>query len=1448
MSRPAHYDVIEDARISEESSNTYFSAKRILFQDNERDERPDARWLTTMIGDEESYFVVDLLEPTQLLGVNFRQGSNGNQLSHGTKNFKLEFSNDGKTWVKMYGPTDKYGMPTVLRERMYAYSVLDEKPITVSPHHRATFQRCRYIKFTALSCYGQGAALSEFSVDVEPNSLERVIMAQILRVPDEEFESAIKRYESQQGTRGDAEEAIKALENEVEPAILKLENIVHRAQLKLAKKREEIEKKREELKNAPKLNGLENAAATCYLNNSLQALFMTPELRCGLYRWRYQQERDGPKDESIPYQLQKLFIRMQTAETKCIDTKELRTAFGWTDAEHIVQQDCEEFITKVLMKLEEVFKSTEVEGIVPALYGGTHKEFIRCTGCLLESPKEVKATPSLLRVQVKPFGREPFKSLEEALAGNFGKAAQETLDGDNQYFCEKCGQKQDAVKGSEIKKAAYIQAVSIGRVDYDWETNEAKKVHAEMSFPFELDLAPYVSPSTLELSGVETTEEDFVEVSSSPQDDDQAPAHVDFGLDGQPTLQRGNSIMSNEKYYPYELFAISVHSGTSSEHGHYYGYVKDFETGHWYKANDAVVTGPFTEEDVKNATYGGAKYMANAGLFTSATAMLLFYRRKSPANILAIDDHLIPQRVLEEIATDEQNRREREAKEAADKERKSDATICFAIHEDRARVIYAKNSKTWGTIKEEICTELELDVDADMVDFSSLEQGSTGEYRGCASHPIAIDRGDNVIVRDEKSVLVGRLILVRKVHSAIPSKTQNLPGEGTAHVYFGGVDEGLAIKHHVEVKAGCTIKNVKTAIANALSIDESKKFILLKDTYHAHIVGTLQATHVTDALNASFEAVSEAVINSVLSGSQPVSIQSMLDHLKPSRKPKKAKSYAYYKELVIYNFSNLEVQVEDSFGKMLKRLKPRGYEPKDAFHDEEFLDHRVVIKNDFRDGLNFTYTLNNVDDMQVIVVTDDAVIEEEYNIFQVSVRPLPKDMVVDPCRANVGVPGVFTLPCYRFCGRTDDFGEYRFDLEVNQRWSVSELKEQMKAKMQEEDGPIPEHIRVIEMRSETVLEDTETVGRALGGLLNGKEMLSYSEISMPEPFTSEFILLNTFQFFPSTFTTAGPGEQIPVLLPRNMARLDSRRRSCFDMNNDENENAEWAMASEVKPVGDIKPTCEYIVKEGDTLSKVAKKVGTDVRTLYAYNNGNMPDEHTLEVGQTLTLPKETLFPGTQVIWKGSTYTIEQPLDDDNEYSVSRKKPSIGSLLSEAFGIPEEHISVAWGRVGPSGSILQQVPTGTALDMDKLWWSRVPEDSLDGALGHIFEAPMKNIEVFYVKDMRDTELDLSAEEKRARAKAEAINMIKRRRDGRPAAVVEGINLGRSSHAKDSESTTTPTTRENSNHSIDEASRKLCERLEEEDEAEHQMEMDILMKNRNFSNGTVGSDDGPDMDMD
>ena len=49
---------------------------------------------------------------------------------------------------------------------------------------------------------------------------------------------------------------------------------------------------------------------TCYLNSLIQTLFMTPEFRNALYRWKF----DGTEEEqakSIPFQLQSLFLKLQ---------------------------------------------------------------------------------------------------------------------------------------------------------------------------------------------------------------------------------------------------------------------------------------------------------------------------------------------------------------------------------------------------------------------------------------------------------------------------------------------------------------------------------------------------------------------------------------------------------------------------------------------------------------------------------------------------------------------------------------------------------------------------------------------------------------------------------------------------------------------------------------------------------------------------------------------------------------------------------------------------------------------------------------------------------------------------------------------------------------------------------------------------------------------------------
>ncbi|KAG8292028.1 Ubiquitin carboxyl-terminal hydrolase 47 [Homalodisca vitripennis] len=61
--------------------------------------------------------------------------------------------------------------------------------------------------------------------------------------------------------------------------------------------------------------GLVNQAMTCYLNSLLQALFMTPEFRNALYKWQYDPQNNSDPAKCIPYQLQRLFLNLQSTDT-----------------------------------------------------------------------------------------------------------------------------------------------------------------------------------------------------------------------------------------------------------------------------------------------------------------------------------------------------------------------------------------------------------------------------------------------------------------------------------------------------------------------------------------------------------------------------------------------------------------------------------------------------------------------------------------------------------------------------------------------------------------------------------------------------------------------------------------------------------------------------------------------------------------------------------------------------------------------------------------------------------------------------------------------------------------------------------------------------------------------------------------------------------------------------
>ena len=79
--------------------------------------------------------------------------------------------------------------------------------------------------------------------------------------------------------------------------------------------------------------GLSNQGATCYMNSLLQSLYMTPEFRTFIYSWDYNAKLCGPKDQNIPYNLQRLFSYLQLSRKRSVDTRSLTHSFGWSTAE-----------------------------------------------------------------------------------------------------------------------------------------------------------------------------------------------------------------------------------------------------------------------------------------------------------------------------------------------------------------------------------------------------------------------------------------------------------------------------------------------------------------------------------------------------------------------------------------------------------------------------------------------------------------------------------------------------------------------------------------------------------------------------------------------------------------------------------------------------------------------------------------------------------------------------------------------------------------------------------------------------------------------------------------------------------------------------------------------------------------------------------------------------------
>ena len=135
--------------------------------------------------------------------------------------------------------------------------------------------------------------------------------------------------------------------------------------------------------SSTKYIGLKNQGSTCYLNSLLQCLFMTPEFRRGLFQWTYDANVHGAPEDCIPFQLQKLFYRLQHPIRDVELTSPLTRSFQWEYNELIIQQDIQELCRVLFEAIEmsiatsSVYDDTTHQSFITALYQGETQSCIR---------------------------------------------------------------------------------------------------------------------------------------------------------------------------------------------------------------------------------------------------------------------------------------------------------------------------------------------------------------------------------------------------------------------------------------------------------------------------------------------------------------------------------------------------------------------------------------------------------------------------------------------------------------------------------------------------------------------------------------------------------------------------------------------------------------------------------------------------------------------------------------------------------------------------------------------------------------------------------------------------------------------------------------------------------------------------------------------------------------
>lgn len=253
---------------------------------------------------------------------------------------------------------------------------------------------------------------------------------------------------------------------------------------------------------------------------------MTPELRSAVFKLPLIDESTGKPSSWLPEgqkreilsALQELFIKLSYIDERAISTGNLTKSFGWTGEEVIVQHDVQELSRVFFDCLDRALAGTEYSELIGKYCKGKFLNVTICTLCNTHSEREEVFADIGLKVK---GCKDIYESLDYLVR-------EDILEGSNQYFCDNCNSRVDALRITKIYKIPPLLTFSLNRFEYDMKTYERLKINQNFEFGLELNMEKYV-----ENAGV------------------------------------------------YELFAVIIHFGNAHS-GHYHAYIRDIlGQGNW---------------------------------------------------------------------------------------------------------------------------------------------------------------------------------------------------------------------------------------------------------------------------------------------------------------------------------------------------------------------------------------------------------------------------------------------------------------------------------------------------------------------------------------------------------------------------------------------------------------------------------------------------------------------------------------------------------------------------------------------------------------------------------------------------------------------------------------------------------------------------------------------------